>query len=77
MSTKWKEALRWIVEWNPILKISKEKRLHFWESEAAIYRWQKSFVKKRKRTARKNRRRIGANGYHLKIRGTLFGAIGR
>ena len=31
-----REALRWIVEWNPILKISKEKRLHFWESEAAI-----------------------------------------
>ena len=46
MSTKWKEALRWIVEWNPILKISKEKRLRFWESEAVIYRWQKSFVKK-------------------------------
>ena len=46
MSTKWKEALRWIVEWNPILKISKEKRLRFWESEAAIYRRQKSFVKK-------------------------------
>ena len=24
----------------------KGKRLRFWESEAAIYRWQKSFVKK-------------------------------
>ena len=48
---------------------------------AKIFRQKGAIVfacdKREKRTARKNRRRIGANGYHLKIRGTLFGAIGR
>ena len=65
----------------------KGKRLHFWESEAAIYRWQKSFSskgaivfacdKREKEQLGKTGEELEQMGITLKLGGTLFGAIGR